>query len=140
MASWPYHHHVDAVIRRKFDALLEQVLEELPPPWRGLLEQVPLVVEDRPSRRLAREMEIESDDELCGLYTGTPLTERSVEQSGTMPEEILIFRMGVLAEAADDADRISDVELKKQIRITVLHEMGHHFGMEEEALKELGYE
>jgi predicted Zn-dependent protease with MMP-like domain len=101
---------------------------------------VPLVVEDRPSRRLAREMEIESDDELCGLYTGTPLTERSVEQSGTMPEEILIFRMGVLAEAADDADRISDVELKKQIRITVLHEMGHHFGMEEEALKELGYE
>lgn len=139
METWPYH-HLNAQIRRRFDKLLEQVLDELPDKWRDLLEQVPLVVEDRPSRRVAREMEIEGDEDLCGLYTGIPLTERSVEASGTMPDQILIFRRGILAEAANDAGRISDASLKRQIRITVLHEMGHHFGFEEEALRELGYE
>jgi predicted Zn-dependent protease with MMP-like domain len=139
MDSWPYR-QMNAHIRRRFDALLEQVLDELPPKWRDLLEQVPLVVEDRPSRRLAREMNVGTDEELCGLYSGIPLTERSVEQSGSMPDQILIFRAGILAEAANDAGRISDASLKRQIRITLLHEMGHHFGFEEEALRELGYE
>ncbi len=134
------HNRLSEKSRGHFDALLEAVLDDLPPKWRGLLERVMLVVEDKPSRELAREMNLKSEDELCGLYTGIPLTERSVEHSGTLPEQIFIFRMGVLSEAADEGGKVSDESLKKQIRITLLHELGHHFGFEEEALNELGYE
>ena len=139
METWPYH-RLNARVRRRFDALLEEVLDELPEHWHGLLDEVPLVVEDRPSRQVAREMGVRDDEELCGLYTGIPLTRRSVEHSGTLPDQILIFRMGVLAQAVDDGGRISNAALRQQIRITVLHEMGHHFGLEEQALRDLGYQ
>lgn len=139
MGPWPYR-GLNAEARRRFDGLLEEVLAELPQPWRRRLEEVPLVVEDRPSRAVLREMGAQADDELCGLYSGIPLTERSVELSGTLSDQILIFRRGVLASALDDRGRIAEEALKRQIRITVLHEMGHHFGLEEEALRDLGYD
>jgi predicted Zn-dependent protease with MMP-like domain len=130
---------MNASLRQYFDQQLKHVLAELPPPVRALLDEVPLVVEDYPSRELMREMEIEHRDELCGLYTGIPLIEKSVHHSGVPSDVILLYRRGILSQARDDDDQIDEAELRRQIRLTVLHEFGHYHGMTEEELDELGY-
>lgn len=126
-------------LRRRFDTLLEEVLDDLPPIVMDLLDTVPLVVDDYPSRRLLREMNIGPDEDLCGLYTGIPLGERSHDRADWLPETISLFRAGIINLAGDGGDPTDD-ELRRQIRITILHEVGHHFGMTEEHLRELGYD
>ncbi|MGA2264890.1 MAG: metallopeptidase family protein [Phycisphaerae bacterium] len=123
----------------RFDALLEEVLQELPAHLKSLLEEVPLVVEDEPTSQDLRRVGARGKDTLCGLYTGIPLTRRSVEHSGTLPDVIRIFRRGILLAATDRRGRITDGSLRRQIRITVLHEIGHHFGMGEADLRRYGY-
>ena len=120
--------------RRRFDEVLETVLAALPQRLHALLEESPVIVEDRPSARLLQELKLSSDDLLCGLHSGTPLTERSVEHSPELPETIHLFREGILELAGDWS------LLQREIRITLLHEIGHHFGLEEDDLAELGYE
>ena len=126
--------------RDHFDRLVEQVLGELPDDLRRRFEEVPLVVEDFPSDAVMDAMDIEHIDALCGLHSGIPLTERSVEHSGTLPDQIEIYREGILTAAADQDGYVSEPELLHQIRVTVLHELGHHFGLDEDDLRALGYE
>ena len=116
------------------------MLAELPPQVHKLLEEVPLHVEDYPSDEVMDAFGVEYLDELCGLHSGIPLTERSIEHSGTLPTTVTIYREGILSEAADDDGRIRPEALRRQMRITVLHEIGHHYGLSEEQLAELGYE
>jgi predicted Zn-dependent protease with MMP-like domain len=124
-----------------FDRILEEVLDELPPRLHDLLEEVPLVVEDRPSPRVMREMGIRDRRDLCGLFTGVPLTERHVDDTTRMPDVITIFREGIWDAAMNRRRRrVTDQSLKRQIRITVLHEIGHHFGLREADLRDLGYQ
>lgn len=142
--------------RNRFDRLLEEVLESLSPGLRALLEEVPLIVDDRPDAALARELYEELGHEegesvedfassLCGLHTGVALTERSVTHSGDLPEHIRIFREGIVNIAggweaqADETDETVDDAVAEEIAITILHEVGHHFGLDEKALEELGY-
>lgn len=125
--------------RRWFDEQLEVVLETLPPHLLQMLEDVPLIVEDHPSEEVMAEMDVEYLDELCGLYDGVPLTAGSERETRATPDCILIYRQGILSEAADDDGQVSEDELRRQIRITVLHEIGHHHGLGEEDLRELGY-
>ncbi len=133
--------------RRSFDALLEKVLASLPAGLHELLEEAPLLVEDRPSRELLRELEIPEGEVLCGLHSGTPLTERSVAEGGDLPETIHLFREGIIEQAGgweeseDESGRLQGGEaaITDEIRITLLHEIGHHFGLGEEDLEELGY-
>ena len=120
--------------RRRFDEVLETVLEALPSGLQALLAEAPVIVEDRPSAQLLRELDLCPEDLLCGLHTGTPLTERSVEHSPELPETIHLFREGILELAGDWS------LLQREIRITLLHEIGHHFGLDEDDLAELGYE
>lgn len=125
--------------REQFDRLLERVLDELPAGIHELIERVPLVVEDHPSRAMLEDLDIAYRDELCGLYTGISLDEKSVMHSGTMPDVVHVFREGVVVSAEDEFGRVSEEELLRQIRITVLHELGHHHGLTERDLDELGY-
>ena len=119
----------------KFDRLLEQVLAELPDHIYRLLDEMPLVVEDEPSIDLLEELGLDPDtDDLCGLYSGQPLTERSNQQSGELPDKIQIFRGPIVRLARSEGK-----DLKSEIRITVLHEIGHYFGLDEDQLKALGY-
>ena len=104
-----------------------------------LLEKVPLHVEDYPAEQVMREMGAEYIDDLCGLYTGIPLGKRSVTHSGTMPDVVTIYREGILSAAADRLGRVRTPRLRRQIRITILHELGHHHGLTEEDLAHLGY-
>ena len=128
--------------RDRFDRLLDRVIEELPPSLHELLEQVPLIVEDEPSDRLLAELGIDRrQTELCGLHWGTPLTQRSVEHGATLPDQMMIFRgpiMRMVQRSRGGPDQASR-ELARQIRITVLHEIGHHFGLSEADLEALGY-
>jgi predicted Zn-dependent protease with MMP-like domain len=126
-------------LRRYFDEQVDRVLADAPPRVHELLEEVTMYVEDHPSRRVMQQMGVRSRRGLCGLYTGIPLTERHVEISGVLSDAIYLYREGILAQAKDRHGRIDEDELHRQIRITVLHELGHYHGLEEGELRELGY-
>ena len=121
--------------RRRFDSLLEAILDELPEHLHEMMEEVPLIVEDEPSRHVFDEMHLDpATSDLCGLHWGIPLTHRSVEQSGHLPDRMMLFRGPIMRLAGRQRG-----ELENQIRITLLHEIGHHFGLDEDQLTELGY-
>ena len=123
-------HHVS---KAHFASLVERALAGLPAPFSKVLEEVPVEIRNRPTRRELRELGLDEDELLLGVYHGRPLTERSVEDSGRLPDVIYIFQEDV--ELACD----SEEELVREVRTTVLHEIGHHFGMDEEDLDGLGY-
>ena len=125
--------------RELFDRILDRIVASLPAHLRAKLEEVPLIVEDYPSDTLLDELDEDDPGALCGLHTGIPLTERSVEHDGTPGDVIHVFREGVLRLSTDEEGFLDERELEKQIRITLLHEMGHHFGLDEEDLEKLGY-
>jgi predicted Zn-dependent protease with MMP-like domain len=104
-----------------------------------LLNEVPLYVEDHPPRKLLDQLGMEHRWELCGLYTGIPLTQRHIDQSGVLSDVIHLYREGVLSLAVNRRGEIDERELRHQIRLTILHELGHHHGLDEDELEELGY-
>ncbi|MCC7440027.1 MAG: metallopeptidase family protein [Bdellovibrionales bacterium] len=123
--------------RAAFDELLESVLEGLPSDLRALLEEVPLLVDDEPSRDVLRVMGIRAragEADLCGMHWGVPIPDRSVTQEVPELDRIHLFR-GPILRLAGRGRR----ERLRQIRITLLHEIGHHFGLDEDRLEELGY-
>lgn len=126
-------------LRNTFDAELEAVLAELPPRIHELIDEVPLVVEDYPSPEVLRRTRVRHRSQLCGLYTGIPLTRRSINDSGIPSDVIHIYREGILSQAIRRDGSVSLARLRKQIRITILHEYGHHHGLTERDLRELGY-
>jgi predicted Zn-dependent protease with MMP-like domain len=113
-----------------FYELVEKALEELPPELAALLENVAIVVEDWPERSIHHPADPE--ETLYGFYEGTPLTRRGGSYSGVLPDKITIFRGPLERDFARH-------ELEEQVRITVVHEIAHHFGFEEERLEELGW-
>ena len=130
---------ISASLRQTFDAILDQQIASLPQPLHSLLEEVPLIVEDRPSHALLRELGIDPHTtSLCGLHWGTPLTHRSVMQGVGFPDRMMLFREPILhvSRYSHTHDRQALIE---QIRITLLHEIGHHFGLDEDELTALGY-
>ena len=89
------------------------------------MSNVEIVVED----------ENPEDPDLFGLYLGVPLTDRGSTYAGVLPDKIAIYRLPLEDEFADDPEA-----LEEEIRITVLHEVAHHFGIDEDRLSELGWE
>jgi predicted Zn-dependent protease with MMP-like domain len=126
-------------LREIFDQQLERMLPELPQQVREFMEKVPLVVEDYPSPEMMRRVGVRHRSALCGLYTGIPLTKRSVNDWGVPSDVIHIFRLGILGQARMPGGGVDDQELRKQIRFTILHEYGHHVGLSEGELRALGY-
>lgn len=90
-----------------------------------------IVVEDEPSKELVRDMDIEPSDTLLGLYQGTPLTERSWGYGNVLPDRILLFQGPHEREAEDEDD------LVVAIGETLIHEVGHYFGLSEEEIEEI---
>jgi predicted Zn-dependent protease with MMP-like domain len=121
------------VSKSVFGEVVERAIDELPPQFAQFLAEVPIEVRDRPTPQQARSVGIGGNSLLLGLYHGRPLTQRSVEDSGRLPDVIYIFQEPI------EAVSHSEQELIAQVRKTVLHEIGHHFGMSETDLEELGY-
>lgn len=130
---------IDSATRRKFDRQLDWVMERLPPEVKEILEEVPLNVEDYPSKRVMAEADVRHRDELCGWYAGVPIDHRSVSQLPTPPDTIFIYREGILVLATNQRGHVSIEALREEIRITILHEVGHHHGIDEDELNDLGY-
>ena len=95
------------------------------------MQNIAIVVEDEPDQDLLDDMEIEPPDTLLGLYQGTPLTERTSGYGNVLPDRVLIFQ-GPHERAADDED-----DLVVAIAETLIHEIGHYFGMSEEEIEEI---
>ena len=108
-----------------FEEHVRAALDSLPPHIAGALENVAVVVED----------ENPDDPDLFGLYHGTPLPERTSLSAGRLPDRIAIYRLPLEDEFGHDPET-----LEREIRITVLHELGHYFGIDEDRIAELGYE
>jgi predicted Zn-dependent protease with MMP-like domain len=130
---------VNTRLRHRFDEELDWVLTRMPPLVHELIEKVPLHVEDYPSDDVMDQMGVEYIDDLCGLYTGIPIGEKSVTHSGTLPDVVTLYREGILTAAANRRGRITTERLREEIRRTLLHELAHHHGLTEADLLRMGY-
>jgi predicted Zn-dependent protease with MMP-like domain len=133
--------------QEKFDLLVEEVIENLPDGVRKLLDEVPVIVEDRPSRELLQQLKEEgvtapeeTDEDLCGLHTGHAFTEEPLDNTGRLPSDIYLFREGILKQAGGWSGNDSEDDVYEEIWVTLLHEIGHQFGLSEDDLERLGYE
>ncbi len=120
------------VTEAEFDQAVAEALAEIPPEFQRYLENVMVEVQPRPDAKLLRDHELPRS--LLGLYIGHPLEHQGPENYQHMlPDRILIFHENICRMCR------SRDELVDQIRVTVLHEVGHHFGLDEDRLEELGY-
>ncbi len=114
---------VDDVSREQFEQLVDDAIATIPAALRRAVSNVSIEVADRPP----------PGQNLFGLYQGIPLTKRGNEYSGAMPDRIWIYRETILRYARTEADVV------EQVRTTVLHEIAHHFGIDDAQLHDLGY-
>jgi predicted Zn-dependent protease with MMP-like domain len=117
------------VDRDAFDRLVADALRSIPRRFRDAMANVVIVVEDEPSRALLREMAIDPPHTLLGLYQGTPLPERQWDYGNTLPDRILIF------QGPHERSARSEDDLVVSIGETLIHEIGHYFGMSEEQIE-----
>jgi predicted Zn-dependent protease with MMP-like domain len=117
--------------RDEFRRLVLEAVTLIPKRFRREMKNLALVVEDEPAPELLAEMEIEPPDSLYGLYHGTPLPERTWSFGNTLPDRITIFQRPI-EEECDDED-----EIRAVIGETLIHEVGHYFGMSEEKIEEI---
>jgi predicted Zn-dependent protease with MMP-like domain len=117
--------------RGQFEKYVAEALASIPQRFRKAMQNIAIVVEDEPSRELLAEMDIEPPDTLLGLYQGTPLTERHWGYGNTLPDRVLIFQ-GPHERSAEDED-----DLLVAIAETLIHEIGHYFGLSEEEIEEI---
>jgi predicted Zn-dependent protease with MMP-like domain len=126
-------------VRRKrmseeeFSAVVEQAIARVPAEIRAALDNMLITVQDRPSAELLEDLGFAPDEELFGVYSGVPLNERSATEPPLYPDIIHIFR-----EPLENFCR-SRRELLEEIEITVVHEIAHYLGFDDEQLERLGY-
>jgi predicted Zn-dependent protease with MMP-like domain len=120
------------VSNSQFAQLVERALSEVPAQFAAALEEVPVEIRERATPQQRRKVGLGDRGLLLGLYQGAPLTHRSVEAPGISPV-IYIFQQDIELASNSEAD------LVRRVRTTVLHEVGHHFGLGEEDLRRLGY-
>ena len=114
--------------RRRFEALVERALRRLPRPFKEKLANIAVVVEDRPDPATLAELEIEPPDTLYGLYRGVDLTQRDSTYGNTLPDTVTIYQEPIEEDCEDEA------EMEEVIRDTVVHEIGHYFGLDDETM------
>ena len=113
--------------RKKFERLVEEALAELPARYRELLENVVIIVEDYPK---GQRKHPDDEDLLMGEFVGVPRTEKSVFEPGP-PDQVFLYQKNI--EAVCETEE----EIREEVRLTVLHELGHYFGLEEDELEHL---
>jgi predicted Zn-dependent protease with MMP-like domain len=132
-------------LRDIFDEILEAQIEALPPDAAEVVALSGVVAEDGPPPEVLADLGMTPEEgrDLCGMHFGVPVTERSVEDTGELPSQIMLFRGPIIRLAQYqiiDGREINRDELIEQIHVTLLHEIGHQFGLDEDDLTELGYD
>jgi predicted Zn-dependent protease with MMP-like domain len=115
--------------RERFERLVEEALRDIPKRFRDAMANVAVIVEDEPPPHVLEDMDMEADDELFGLYEGTPLPERGASYGNTLPDRISIYQIPIEESCADEE------EVRVCVAETVIHEFGHYFGMSEEEIE-----
>jgi predicted Zn-dependent protease with MMP-like domain len=113
-----------SVSHERFDELVDEALDGIPQHLFDLVENCALIVEEEPDAE---------HGDVLGYYDGTPLSERTSQYSGVLPDRILIFRGPLLRLVSSEA------ELVEEVRVTVWHEIAHFFGLDDDELDDLGY-
>lgn len=116
-----------------FLEVIEEVIEQLPDRFRRAARSAFIEVQDQPDADTVRRLGLPGRRSLLGLYTGVPNTERTIHASGTLPDRIILYHKNILGICR------TDQEVIEQIRITLLHEVGHLLGMDDDELRALGY-
>ncbi len=116
---------------RPFDELVGLALDAIPEPFASALDEVAIVIADEPSAEQRRENEVQPDDTLYGLYEGVPRIEWGADWT-PIPNRVTLFRLPLEADFADPD------ELADEVWITVIHELAHHLGIDDDRLHELG--
>ena len=111
----------------EIEAIARAALNALPQPFALSLGDVVLLVEDFADDETLKSMGMDNPFDLSGIYEGVPLTERSVDQSGTLPETVRLFRRPILDEWADGSDTLEHL-----VAHVLIHEIGHHFGLSDD--------
>jgi len=117
--------------RESFEDLVVRAVERLPAEFRSELENVDVIVESWPSQRQLKKLGIRYQDQLLGLYEGVPQIRRSARYGMVLPDRISIFQKPIEAQCH------SDGEIEMRIAEVVQHEIAHHFGSDEKALREM---
>jgi predicted Zn-dependent protease with MMP-like domain len=120
--------------RKQFERIVERAIGKIPEVIRDRIHNLAISIETRPGPDLLQEMEIPPGETLFGLYTGVPLPERSAVEPPLYPDTILIFQEPLETYCETTA------ELEMEIEITVVHEVAHYLGIDDDALADLGYE
>ncbi len=121
------------VSKADFTGIVQAAIDELPERFIAAVEDVSIEVMDSPNPKLLSRLGTKKAGPLLGLYTGVPRTFRCVEDSGRLPDSIYLFQENIESVCSTEA------ELIEQIRVTLLHEIGHYFGLDEDDLTRLGY-
>jgi predicted Zn-dependent protease with MMP-like domain len=119
------------VTRAAFLKLVDEALLTIPQEFRDALQNIAIVVEDEPTEEQLDEVEIEPPDTLLGLYQGTPLTERQWAHGNTLPDKVTLFQ-GPIEDSSDGND-----DVVVAIGETLIHEIGHYFGLSEDEIQEI---
>ena len=117
--------------RREFERLVAEAITLIPARFRREMKNLSIVVEDEPSLELLAEMEIEPPDSLYGLYQGTPLTERTWGYGNALPDRITLYQRSIESDCEDED------EMRAIIGETLIHEVGHYFGLSEAEIEEI---
>ena len=129
--STRHRERVEQHHRRRFERLVEVARRRLPPEIRHYLGSVVIRIADEPDSEQRRTSELAEADILFGLYEGVPLVERSAGYGMTLPDRITLFRRTFERACSDEAETI------EEIRRTIIHEVGHHLGFDEDALRDV---
>jgi len=122
------------VQRAEFERLVERALEQIPAPFRRAMHNVVIIVEDRPDPDIVEEITGDRNELIYGLFSGTPLPEQRVEDSGDLPPMIEIYLQPLVEDFPDMEELVAEIE------ITLVHEIAHFMGLDEEQVREYGYE
>ena len=115
--------------REEFRALVEEAIDTIPLKFARQVRNLVIAIEDEPSEELLDQMDVDPDDTLLGLYQGTPLNERGWAYGNQLPDRITLFQRTIEDDCEDDED-----EIVVAIGETLIHELGHYFGMSEEEI------
>ncbi len=120
--------------RARFEDLVVEAIDELPDDILKMLDNVEIVVADAPTAdQLDEAGSLDADEMLLGLYEGIPLTDRTGSYGMVLPDKITLFQ-GALESVCQDEET-----LRNEVRVTVIHELAHHFGISDRRLQELGW-
>ena len=117
--------------RAKFEQLVADAITIIPKRFRREMKNIAIIVDDEPSAELLEEMEIDPPDSLYGLYQGTPLPERTAGWGNTLPDCVTLFQKPIEEDCDDDDD------VRMVIGETLIHEVGHYFGLSEDEIEEI---